>query len=240
MDWLNVSERRLGPPPLAVSTVVFTLRPDERGVPALWLPLVRRQREPYQGRWALPGGPLRGDTSLRTAAANTLLDTTGLAPRLLEQLYTFGGTDRGEGQRLVSVVYWALVRAEDPGVDLVEDPDVAWFPAGGAEARTGLAFDHGRIVAYALARLRAKVGYADVAQRLLAERFTLAQLRAVHEAILGERLDPANFRRTVLARGGIEDTGDVLTGALGRPPRLYRAVNVEEPTALPDPEGENA
>lgn len=253
MDWANVSERRSNTPPLAVSTVVFTLRtaaPEaakaaEGGVahqaaetPRLWIPLVRRRREPYLGQWALPGGPLRGDTSLRTAAASNLKETTGLAPTLLEQLYTFGGTDRGEGARTVSVVYWALVRYEDSDVELVADPDVAWFPADDPDVLEALAFDHRLIVEYALGRLRAKVEYADVAHRLLGERFTLAQLRGVYEAVLGESLDAPNFRRTVLARGGIEDTGEVLTGVRNRPPRLYRAITQPDLHAIPDPEGD--
>lgn len=246
MDWANVSERQANTPPLAVSTVVFTLRTPEGGGagaapepgPRLWIPLVRRRREPYLGQWALPGGPLRGDTSLRTSAANNLLQTTGLAPTLLEQLYTFGGTDRGEGARTVSVVYWALVRFAESDLDLVSDPDVAWFPADDPEVLAGLAFDHRRIIEYAVGRLRAKVEYAEVAHRLLGERFTLAQLRGVYEAVLGQSLDPANFRRTALARGGIEDTGEVLTGVPNRPPRLYTAISQPDPLGIPDPEGD--
>ena len=75
---------------LAVSTVIFALRSDEltAGQPQVWLPLVRRIRDPYEGRWALPGGPLRIGEDLAFAAARTLGDTTGLTPRYLEQLYT--------------------------------------------------------------------------------------------------------------------------------------------------------
>ncbi|MGO3152540.1 MAG: NUDIX hydrolase [Galactobacter sp.] len=251
--WANLAERRAATPPLAVSTVVFTLRapvdvtgrPIDGARPALHVPLVRRERSPYKGQWALPGGPLRGDTSLRTAAATALRSTTGLAPALLEQLYTFGGTDRGEGPRVVSVVYWALVREQGADAVLVDDPNVAWFPVDHHTVTERLAFDHSAIVAYAVARLRAKVGWADVARRLLGETFTLAQLREVHEAILDRDLDQANFRRTMLARGGLEDTGQVLTGGRNRPPKLYRAVDTAETTQqkrdqelVPDPEGE--
>lgn len=54
----NVAERRSAPPSLAISTVIFALRPSEKsGRPTLWIPLVRRIREPYKDLWALPGGP---------------------------------------------------------------------------------------------------------------------------------------------------------------------------------------
>lgn len=91
----NVSERRAAPPSLAISTVIFALRPSETsGRPTLWLPLVRRIREPFKGLWALPGGPLSHDESLQDAASRNLRETTGLAPSYLEQLYAFGGLHR--------------------------------------------------------------------------------------------------------------------------------------------------
>src|ERR1700712_3489469 len=99
---------------LAVSTVIFALRGTESSDPAtLWLPLVRRIREPFKARWALPGGPIRASESLAGAAARNLSETTGLAPRYLEQLYAFGTVDRSPDQRVVSIVYWALVRPDE-------------------------------------------------------------------------------------------------------------------------------
>ena len=77
-------------PTLAVSTVIFTLRPNESGALQLATPLVRRIRAPFEGQWALPGGPLQVNEDLATSASHTLRDTTGLEPRYLEQLYAFG------------------------------------------------------------------------------------------------------------------------------------------------------
>ena len=58
---------------LAVSTVILALRPKENEThPTLWLPLVRRLREPYKDQWALPGGPLKPTLSLEEAAGFTL------------------------------------------------------------------------------------------------------------------------------------------------------------------------
>jgi ADP-ribose pyrophosphatase len=217
---------------VAVSAVAFALRPPADAVTAsgtdtggeqatLWIPLVRRVRPPFKGVWALPGGPLRFDETLTQAAENTLWDTVRHAPAYLEQLYSFGGLDRsGEAQRLVTIAYWALYgerelsAAQATGID-----NVAWFSA---DALPALAFDHADIVDYALWRLRTKTGYATVAHRFLGETFTLTQLRGVHEAILGHRVDPANFRRQALAQGNLIDTGEVESGAKHRPASLYR------------------
>lgn len=86
-----------------------------------------------------------------------------------------------------------------------------------------LAFDHGVILAYALDRLRAKVAYSPIAHAFLPEKFPLAELRRVYEAILNRALDPSNFRRQILAQDTVEDTGERMTGTAHRPPRLYRS-----------------
>lgn len=114
--------------------------------------------------------------------------------------------------------------AAEPG-----DANVSWFSA---DQLPELAFDHAEIVAYALSRLRAKTEYAAVAHRFLGPVFTLGRLRSVTEAVLGQTVDPANFRRQALAQGTLIDTGDLETGARHRPARLYR---FSDPAAPPTP-----
>lgn len=206
---------------LAVSTVIFALRPHPTtGELTLWLPLVRRIREPFDGHWALPGGPLAAEHDLASSARATLEHTTGLEPNYLEQLYSFGAVDRSPGDRVVSVVYWTLVRADQVDEALARaEENVEWFVADDVPP---LAFDHDDIVAYALGRLRAKITYSPIAHAFLSAEFTLAELREVHEAVLRKPLDPANFRRQVLSTGTIVATGRCLTGTSHRPPALYR------------------
>lgn len=247
---MSVSERRLLPPAVAVSTVAFALRPPESaqlgagaleaadGEATLWLPLVRRTRPPFENFWALPGGPIPWNETLVDTALRTLRAAVQSDPGYLEQLYSFGAVERSaDAQRLVTIAYWALYGEQDiadasvgaaiEGADSARvatataeaDPNVAWFSA---DALPELAFDHGEIVAYALDRLRSKTGYSTVAYRFLGQRFTLAQLRGVREAILGETIDPANFRRQALAQGHLIDTGDFTSGDRHRPARLYR------------------
>ena len=210
---------------VAVSTVIFTGRraPGESSA-RLMMPLVRRTREPYECLWALPGGWLDAGEGLDAAASRTLAETTGLTPSYLEQLYAFGDVDRSP-TRVVSIVYWALLRADDVDAQRAaheaagDAPEnVAWFDANSPGA---LAFDHNEIVSYALWRLRNKVGYSRIAHGLLSELFTLAELREVYEAVLDRRLDPANFRRQVENSGNLIPTDRFRTGS-HRPARLYR------------------
>ncbi|MBX3100031.1 MAG: NUDIX hydrolase [Salinibacterium sp.] len=204
---------------LAVSTVIFALRPHpETGLSAPWIPLVRRIAAPFESRWALPGGWVAPRESLEDAAARNLLETTALEPTYLEQLYAFGAVDRSPEERVVSVVYWALVRA-DQAQQSREGENVRWFPA---DDLPQLAFDHNVIVDYALWRLRTKVEYSRIARAFLGETFTLTELREVHEAVLQKPLDAANFRRQVESSGTLVPTDSVVTGGRHRPPRLYR------------------
>jgi len=223
----NLSEQRFLPPSLAVSTVIFALRPPADAVGAepgagadhtLWLPLVRRIREPFLGCWALPGSQPSWDQTLEDSALMTLAETTGTLPDYIEQLYTFGAKERSaSAQRLVTIAYWVLL-SEGALRQAPEAENVSWFPA---DELPELAFDHARIIAYALGRLRSKTEYSAVAHRFLGTVFTLQQLRGVTEAILGRTVDPANFRRQALAEGHLIDTGQLESGGSGRPARLY-------------------
>lgn len=93
-----------------------------------------------------------------------------------------------------------------------------------AEKRLGRAmcFDHRRILATALSRLRGKIKYRPVVFELLAATFTLLQLQRVVEALAGQRLHKQNFRRLVEKGGVVESTGNFATGTGGRPAGLFR------------------
>src|SRR5690606_17982443 len=166
---------------------------------------------------ALPGGWLGADEDLAAAAARTLAETTGLAPTYLEQLYAFGAVDRSP-TRVVSIVYWALIRGDEAAV-AAEVENVTW---SAVTQLPRLAFDHNAITDYALWRLRNKVGYSRIAHGLVADEFTIAELREAYEAVLGRSLDPANFRRQIDASAALIATDRFRTGS-HRPARIYRS-----------------
>jgi hypothetical protein len=94
----------------------------------------------------------------------------------------------------------------------------------GAAPRLGLPmmFDHRRVLATAMGRLRAKMKYRPVIFELMAPTFTLYELQKTVEAILGSHLHKQNFRRLVETGGLVEETGDVRTATGGRPAKVYR------------------
>src|SRR5438477_9849956 len=140
---------------LTVDCVVFGY--DEGELKVL---LIERGLEPFKGRWALPGGFVRVEETLDEAARRELQEEAGLSKVFLEQLYTFGAIDRDPRERVVSVAYYALVKLSDHRIKAATDArDAAWFAV--SEAR-GLAFDHDRILAAALERLKGKVRYQPI------------------------------------------------------------------------------
>jgi hypothetical protein len=85
-----------------------------------------------------------------------------------------------------------------------------------------MAFDHRRVLATAIGRLRGKIKYRPVVFELMPPEFTLLQLQKTVEALSGTQLHKQNFRRLVAQQGLVEETESVTRGAAGRPARLVR------------------
>jgi hypothetical protein len=85
-----------------------------------------------------------------------------------------------------------------------------------------MAYDHRRIMATAMSRLRGKLKYRPLVFELLPPQFTLFELQKLVEAISGARLHKQNFRRLVEGGGLVEPTGGMKKSTGGRPARLFR------------------
>jgi 8-oxo-dGTP diphosphatase len=218
----------------SVSVDVALVTADEGRLRAL---LIERSEHPHRGRWSLPGGFVQIDESLDAAAARVLETKAGVTGIFLEQLYTFGEPDRDPRTRVISVAYYALVdtakltvqRAADNRVELAT-LHVPWpgERGGPVDALNGqgsalpLAFDHADILGLVVKRLRGKLDYAPLGFELLPKKFTLRQLQAIHETILGRRLNKDSFRRRMLASGLVAATGEREAEVGHRPAERYR------------------
>lgn len=113
--------------------------------------LIRRQKEPFAGSWALPGGFVDENERLADAARRELQEETGVTGADLEQLYTAGDPGRDPRGWVVSVAYLAQVDPQAVKPVAADDADgVGWFPL---DALPPLAFDHAMLLARARARL---------------------------------------------------------------------------------------
>lgn len=117
---------------------------------------------------------------------------------------------------------WELVLSQEDTIlrALLEKGEKEPFTRCRILENDGLAFDHARIAAYALERLRGKLKYTDLAMHLMPEYFTLTQLQQVYEVVLDQELPTAAFRRK--AASMVKETEQFTENAGHRPSRLYQ------------------
>ena len=204
-------------PSVTVDMILFAFQNDE-----LTVLLIRRTHDPYAGKWALPGGFVGEQEDLYDAALRELKEETNVSNVYLEQLYTFGQPHRDPRARVITVAYFALLSADEVAQQMIHSGSDA------GEARwwsiyslPELAFDHARILEYALQRLRWKLEWTALGFLLLPKEFTLSEPQKVYETVLSEPLDKRNFRRRIMEAQVIEPLDEVRAGE-GRPARLYR------------------
>jgi 8-oxo-dGTP diphosphatase len=207
-------------PIATVDLAVFAL--SEGGLSVL---LTRRATEPFSDTWSLPGGWIHTDQDgdLDGAARRILRDKTGVEAPYLEQVRSVGSADRDPRGWSLSVVYLAL-RGRDPGSPRpgTNTADAQWVDVAETGVRLPLAFDHAEILAGALTRLRDKVEYSTLPAHLLPPQFTLGELQAVYEQVLGRRMDKSAFRKRVAEADFVEAVPGQMRRASNRPAQIYR------------------
>jgi 8-oxo-dGTP diphosphatase len=212
-------------PAFAVTVDVVILTMSEGTLHVL---LVRRGEAPFEGMWAIPVDFKRPTETLDEAAKRELREETGVdAASLLTQFGAYGDPERDPRMNVVTIAYLAVLRDVGAIVAGTDAADALLMPVSGVlNEKTDLAFDHLRIVRDAIERVRVELEVTGIATAFVGTTFTLAELRAVYEAVWGVQLDAANFRRSVVAEEGwVVPTGRRARPgpAGGRPAELYRA-----------------
>ena len=203
-------------PAVTADIVIFTIKDND-----LKVLLVKRGQEPFKDKWALPGGFVRLSESLEEAAKRELEEETGVKDVYLEQLYSFGDPKRDPRGRTITVAYFALINSEKAKQKLKPTADVKkarWFLISSIPQ---LAFDHNKILKYAIKRLRWKFEYTTIAFSMLSKKFTLTQLQKIYELVFDRKFDKRNFRKKILSLNLLEPTKDIKKDVSYRPPKLY-------------------
>ena len=200
----------------------------ERHLSVAYLALVRETAPPLDARWIdayelLPWEDTREADGLERAAG------------LRAELERWAGRDRTRRDRIALAFGppWDGIRVLDRYELLYGSGLVAEAGAEGSDT-TGqpMAFDHRRITATALGRIRGKLTYRPVVFELLPDTFRLLDLQHTVEALAGIELHKQNFRRLVERSGLVEGTGERTAGTAGRPAELFRyrpSVQLERP-----------
>jgi len=148
-------------PMVTVDAAVFALCGERQGGGAVasengqeqtYLLLVERKKDPFKGKWALPGGFVEMDEELDNAVARELAEETGLTGVALRQIHTFGKPGRDPRGRQITIVYMGILRNRPGKLTAGDDAQNArWFSLDNLPA--DLAFDHDQVITFAVRQL---------------------------------------------------------------------------------------
>ena len=202
-------------PAVTTDCVVFGFDGNE-----LNLLLIERGVEPFKGHWALPGGFLNMNETAEQSALRELKEETGIDNIFIEQIGCFSDVNRDPRERVVTIAYSALVRQKDYEVIAGDDAARArWFPM---HEIPSLAFDHEKILRKAQQTLRESIHFRPIGFQLLDEKFTMAELQCIYEAILGVHFDRRNFQKKMTSLGYLTPLEEKRTGGAHRAPNLFK------------------
>ncbi|MEZ0358920.1 NUDIX domain-containing protein [Mycobacterium sp. SA01] len=200
-------------PTVAVDTALLTW---DHGQGLLVVELARDDT----GKWALPGAFLRKGETLAEAVERSLRDKLGVHGVRPRQLHVFDDPDRDDRDWVLSVAHVAVVRPDQLGG--LGSGSARQTRLAPVDRPGELAWDHPEIIRLAKNDIRALYETDPDPERLLGSRFTLRDLRQVHEAVAGKKLQRDKFRRTMEPRLLGTGTLESNTGTRGRPAELFR------------------
>lgn len=181
--------------------------------------LTKRRFEPEKGKWSVMGGFVQSDESAEDAARRVLCQLTGLTDVYMEQVHAFSAINRDPGERVISIVYYALLGPSEYDASLLAEHEAVWVDIN---SLPHLGFDHPAMVEMTLGLIRRKLSHEPIGFNLLPDLFTLTQLQNLHETILGSTIDKRNFRKRVADTACIEKTDLIDKHCSRRGASLYR------------------
>ncbi len=178
---------------LAIDCIIFGFDGE-----ALKLLAIQRGMEPYKGNWSLPGGFVKLEESVETAASRILKDLTGLDGIYMEQMHVFSDPNREEKKRVVSTAFFALIDIQKYQKQLTNEYHPQWFSFNELPP---LILDHDEMVKMAKEKLRYKAALHPLLFELLPGKFTIPQLQHLYEQVYNNTFDKGNFSKKLLSTG---------------------------------------
>ena len=138
----------------------------------------QRPYEPGKGELSLIGGFVQTDESVDSSAQRILKEFTGLDNVYMRQLATFGEVERDPGERVISIVYYALINVDNYDTQLSAIHNTQWVDV---DEMPTLCFDHNEMVQKARKMIGEKIKDKPIGSNLLPQYFTLSLRRAISE-----------------------------------------------------------
>jgi 8-oxo-dGTP diphosphatase len=204
IDYFNIA--------ISVDCVIFCY--DNKELKVL---MIKSDLAEFSGLYSLLGDLVRPDEDLDSASYRILKERTGMEDVYLEQVHTFGSTDRHPSGRVITTAYYSLIDSKHQKLRLNHN-DLHWHSV---KTIRKLAFDHKLILDTCLNRLRERVLEHPVIFNLLPDKFSLRELQELYEAILQVRLDRRNFRKKIAIKDWLIDLNEMEQDVPHRPGKLY-------------------
>ncbi|MDD4515804.1 NUDIX domain-containing protein [Massilibacteroides sp.] len=185
---------------ISVDCIILGFKYDK-----IYLLISKRKFEPLKGHDTLMGGFLRSNESLDETVTRVVHEYTGIQNVYMEQVGTYGDINRDTGERVISVVYYALIDLELFDEELCKVHNARWEEVDSVK---DLVFDHNQMLIDTLKILKRKAAVQPIGFNLLPEKFTLPQLQSLYEAIYQTTLDKRNFRKKILEMNILEKQED--------------------------------
>ncbi|MDR1631446.1 MAG: NUDIX domain-containing protein [Dysgonamonadaceae bacterium] len=156
--------------------------------------IIKRKFEPLIRERSLMGGFVRKNESLNETVSRVVAEYTGVENVYMEQVGAYGEVNRDPGERVISVVYYALIDMEQFDEKLEKQHNAEWININNVGT---LILDHNRFLNDTIQMVRRRTASRPVGFNLLPEKFTIPQLQSLYEAIYQKILDKRNFRKKI-------------------------------------------
>lgn len=182
--------------------------------------LVKKNKDPYKGYWILPGGIITKEKTLEETLEYAITEQVGLSNLKYEESSIFSDINRVPDKRLLGLSVISIVDEIKVMTQQEEtNYEYSWFSI---ENLPKIGYDHSSIIEKSIELLKSKLNQSKTLMQIYPSDFTLPEIQRVCEQVLTKEIDRRNFRKKFLTLNLIEETGDKVAGAAGRPAKLYR------------------